>query len=1288
MVMLGRLFRQLYSLLWGTALLVLVLLALYASLGRQYIGLVDRYQDEIFQRAEAYSGIPLKASAMHGSWAGLSPVIELLEFQLGESGALRFDRGRIEIDLLATLFSGAPKIRQIKVAELALDLQQDSAGQWHIPGLDTEGGGSPDTLIDSVLGVRNASLESFSVKLHYANGNQTQISMRDFFLRSDDKFRRAYAELNTDSDGDIQLLLESYGDPRNTERFSASAYLAIANSRLSALAPLFKDSAPLIDSELSGEVWLSWRQAQRISISGVLKAPALSLGVLWNSQGTVLNDVNMRFKGSHRDGFWQIGFSEFDARWQDVQLDLAGVSVQRPEATRWQFSLPQLDLDIANTLLLESEALSPSLQMTLAELAPKGSLNNIQLDLGISPAGIEGFNLRAQANALSVEPWQGAPGAKGLSGYMEIAPRRGLLLLDSPRLALDFPHLYEQAFDLQNVKTELNWAFDDDHLALSSGLIRADNQGVPISALLRLDLPLHKETDAEPQMSLVIGAQDADATLHRRFTPTVLSDGLLDWLGESIRAGRVNTAGFIYRGSLLASTEDRPAVQLHLDLSDIELAFHPDWPVITAANAEVLIDNALVTATVADAAQLDGLAVDELRVAIGPDAEGLFTLDVSASAQPNFVQAQRLFTETPLHQSVGNVFDQWRGEGEADVDFALQMTLTETPDIDVSVDADINFNTIEMRNYRLTLNDAKGHLHYQTEGGIQSRGLRAKLFGQPMKASIRQRGGQLAIDVNGNINMADIARWTAQPAMGFFRGSTAAKLYIQTGSDAGLTVTSDLRGVDVLLPQPLYKAADKKRDIKISLPFGDGLQVMHVDLAEQLSLLLGFQDGAAISANLHVGAASKPNTWRDLSPGQMLIGGRLAFADVDQWRRVYDRYAELAANNASSEEGLAISVKDLYIDEVMVFDNLLEAAQISLRSDPYAWLLHINSPQVFGDLQIPRAGSAAGDVYKLELDYLSLPSPRDSSANSLAGVDPRSLPSVDLDIVKLSIGDETMGRLGFDLRSDTSGAHFYNVRGSLRGIELATVAGSTNLHWLQDDNGQNTSQLRGQFGVGDLGDVLEGFSYPRVMETRRGNFDLNLHWLGAPSQWTLADSEGEFSFSFKDGRFLKTSDAASGTLRIFSIFNMANIVRRLKFDFRDVFKKGIYFDRMRGGLNLADSQLQLSSPLDVHGPSSRFQMTGAINLRTEVPDLRLVATLPVGSNLPWVAALVGGLPAAAGAYVVSKVFEEQMDSFSSAVYEISGTIQEPELIFKNIFDDDSFDISTPPSRNTGKPGLK
>lgn len=1286
--MLRRFFKQLYSLLWGVALLVLVLLALYVSLGRQYIGLVDRYQSEIFQHVEEFAGIPVSASAMHGSWAGLSPVIELLDFQLGESGALRFDKGRVEIDLLATIFSGTPKIRQIKVAKLDLDLQQDNDGHWQIPGLSATGGGSPDAVIDAVLGIRNASLDLFSVKLHYVNGDQTQISTRDFFLRSDDKFRRAYAKLNTDSDGDIQLLMESYGDPRNAERFSASAYLVVKDSRLSALAPLFDDSAPLINSELSGEIWLSWRQEQRISISGVLKAPTLSLGVLWGSDGAVLEDVSMRFQGSHRDGFWRIGFSDFDAHSKGLQLDLAGVSVQRPQPELWQFSLPQLDLDVANTLLLESEALSPGLQATLAELAPKGSLRNIQFDLNSSPAGIENFSFRAEADALSVEPWQGAPGAKGLSGYLEIAPQRGLLLLDAKRLALAFPHLYDNAFDLQEVKAELNWTYDNDHLALNSGLILAENEGVPVSVLLGLDLPLHKDTATEPQMSLVIGARNADAAVHQRFTPKVLSDSLLAWLEQSILGGRVNSAGFIYRGSLVAGSDEHPAVQLHLDLADVELAFHPDWPALEAPVADVLIDNGLVTASAEGGAELDGLAVEDLAVAVGPMGDGVYALDVSANAEPKFMQVQRLLTKTPLHQYLGTVFDNWRGEGDANVDFALKMPFTEAPELQISVDADIDFKTIEMPDYRLILTGAQGHLHYESDKGLSSRDLAARLYGQPLRGQIKQTDGKLNIDASGNIDMADLGRWTGQPVMGFFSGSTAAKLHIETGANAGLTVTSDLRGVDVLLPQPLYKAAESTRDIKITLPFGEGLQVMHLRMADQFSLLLGFQKDTDISANLSFGLTSGIDTWHDLTPGQMRISGHLAFADFDQWRRVYDRYVELAANGAASKDGLEFSVTKLRIDEVMIFDSLLESAQLSLRSAPDAWFLHINSAQLLGDIQIPRAELDPAQVFKVTLESLNLPKPKASAAKPLDGIDPRSLLDVDLDIAKLSIGDEQLGSVGFDLRTDQNGAYFNNVRGSLRGIELATVAGSTNLTWLQDDTGRVSSQLQGQFGISDLGDVLESFSYPRVMETRRGNFDLNLQWFGTPAAWTLADSQGEFSFSFKDGRFLKTSDAASGTLRIFSIFNMANIVRRLKFDFRDVFKKGIYFDRMRGGINLAEGQLALSSPLDVHGPSSRFQMTGGINLLTEVPDLRLVATLPVGSNLPWVAALVGGLPAAAGVYVVSKVFEEQMDSFSSAVYEISGTIQEPELTFKNIFDDESLDGSEPQGRSAGKPGIK
>jgi uncharacterized protein YhdP len=67
--------------------------------------------------------------------------------------------------------------------------------------------------------------------------------------------------------------------------------------------------------------------------------------------------------------------------------------------------------------------------------------------------------------------------------------------------------------------------------------------------------------------------------------------------------------------------------------------------------------------------------------------------------------------------------------------------------------------------------------------------------------------------------------------------------------------------------------------------------------------------------------------------------------------------------------------------------------------------------------------------------------------------------------------------------------------------------------------------------------------------------------------------------------------------------------------------------------------------------------------------MELVATLPVARNLPWVAALAAGLPAAAGVYVASKIFENQVDKIASVAYDIKGPWTDPKVKLKRVFDD-------------------
>jgi hypothetical protein len=89
--------------------------------------------------------------------------------------------------------------------------------------------------------------------------------------------------------------------------------------------------------------------------------------------------------------------------------------------------------------------------------------------------------------------------------------------------------------------------------------------------------------------------------------------------------------------------------------------------------------------------------------------------------------------------------------------------------------------------------------------------------------------------------------------------------------------------------------------------------------------------------------------------------------------------------------------------------------------------------------------------------------------------------------------------------------------------------------------------------------------------------------------------------------------------------------------------------------------------MDVKGGSS-FQFSGVSDVAARSLNGELVATLPVANNLPWIAALAASLPIAAGVFVVSKIFDKQVNRLSSAVYSISGSWDDPQVEFEHIFD--------------------
>mgnify|MGYP005724632945 FL=1 len=106
---------------------------------------------------------------------------------------------------------------------------------------------------------------------------------------------------------------------------------------------------------------------------------------------------------------------------------------------------------------------------------------------------------------------------------------------------------------------------------------------------------------------------------------------------------------------------------------------------------------------------------------------------------------------------------------------------------------------------------------------------------------------------------------------------------------------------------------------------------------------------------------------------------------------------------------------------------------------------------------------------------------------------------------------------------------------------------------------------------------------------------------------------------------------------------------------------------MSGRFAFDQGVAQLVEPLQMQMPSGRMSMAGRFDLMQETLDGQLVATLPVATNLPWVGALMGGLPAALGVYLTGKVLERQVNRLSSISYSLSGDWDDIEVDVDKIF---------------------
>ena len=555
----------------------------------------------------------------------------------------------------------------------------------------------------------------------------------------------------------------------------------------------------------------------------------------------------------------------------------------------------------------------------------------------------------------------------------------------------------------------------------------------------------------------------------------------------------------------------------------------------------------------------------------------------------------------------------------------------------------------------ITLDKITGEVEFSSEKGIYAPDLSAQLWGKPFNAKL-YRDAQQQMSFTATIAPKILDQFTNFRWQTIFSDDIVISGLLSKDpknfSKTLLSIESDMQGVAINLPAPIGKTSEQRQPLVLKLHFDPGFSQLEGRLGPNMLADIRFEE-----SRLKQGVISYDRALVMPSQEVLLISADLPTIDFNVWQPL----SYLMDQNPTDDR----AIKTVFDIELAQWKFAgIELSEVSAKIKPVTsgFDAEFTSDLADGSLTLYKDASQPA---KVALNRLSVSG---NLGRNNVNVDPRQFLAVDFSVDHLSVAERDLGSLSFELRPESSGASFNNIGGDIIGLQPGIFASEAPTEFFWGYNGQaHFSQLVGPIGINNIGHLFNVFDLPQVLDSKSGRLDADLSWRGMPWAISKENLMGGFKINLVEGNFYRTPTGAGAALKLVGLFNFANWLRRLQLDFSDVVGQNLAYRRLDGTLSFDLSVLTLDEPLKIDMPSGKMSMAGNFDLGFETLDAKLVATLPVATNLPWLVGLTGGLPAALGVYATSKLVEEQVDRLSSISYKMSGPWDDVEVAVDKIF---------------------
>lgn len=1254
---------------WGLGLcaLLLVLLALYVSLGRELAPLVAEYRTEIEHRATETLGMPLHIGSLEGKWGGLAPILLARDVMIGEgANAMHLDEVRAVPDLWASLLARQVRIAHLELGGLKISLKEGADGKWALEGLPVKDDQpfDPQQLFDRMQMVSKLSILDSQVTLQPLDQAPLTLTYVGVSLRTGVSRQRLDARLTLPDGQPLAINLRTRIRAADWENGQADAYLSLPQSDWSKWLPKrLTREWNFSQAKAGGEFWLSWANGTLQSAAVRLNAPDIS--------GAYADRKPVQIRNLALNGYFQRGDDGFTATFDSLAMSLgetrweSRLQLQQSAATEkaeelWHLQADRLDLTPITPLLNALAPLPEGVATAIDRLRFTGALRNLWVDYRPQNAGDRKVSFATNLDTVGFDAYHGAPAARNVSGSLSGDLGGGELRMDSKDFSLHLDPIFAKPWQYLQANARLTWKLDQQGFTLIAPYLKVLGEEGRIAGdfLIRL----HFDHSQEDYMDLRVGLVDGDGRYTAKYLPAVLSPALDEWLRTAIVKGAVDEGFFQYQGSLNHGAEDTArSISLFFKVHDAELAFQPGWPSVGKVSGDVFVEDSGVR-IFASQGQLLDTQVKDVAVNIPHVPNGQHShLLLEGGFAGGLGDGLKILQTAPI--GTAQTFAGWEGEGGLQGNVKLDIPLAKGDPPKILVDFSTDNARLKLSDPVLELTQLKGDFRFDSSKGLSGKNIAARAFDRPLTAQIFADGRAGALNTrvvaSGRLEVKKLTDWlnVTQPLP--VSGVVPYQLQVMLdGADSQLSVSSNLKGVAVDLPAPFGMTADTGRDTVFRMTLQGPERRYWVNYGDLASFTYAAPGGKPADGRgeLLLGGGDA------VLPGAkgVRLRGTLSELDVGPWQDLLNKYA---GQDPSGSAKQLLSGVDLKVGKLTAMGTSLDQASVQLDRKPDAWSLGLDSQQAKGNVSLPDAKSAPIGI---KLDYVRLPAADptvqadENAPDPLASVDPTRIPAMDIAIDQLFQGPDLIGAWSMKVRPTSKGIALNNLDMGLKGMVLQGSGG-----W-EGVPGSTRSWYKGRIGGKNLADVLKGWGFAPSVTSQDFHLDVDGNWPGSPAWVATKRFSGSLDASLSKGQFVEVEGRAQA-LRVFGLLNFNSIGRRLRLDFSDLFGKGLSYDRVKGLLVASNGVYVTREPITLTGPSSNLELNGTLDMVADRVDAKLQVTLPVTNNLP-IAALIVGAPAVGGAlFLIDKLIGDRVARFASVRYDVKGPWKEPKITFDKPF---------------------